>query len=69
MERNDLKVHLHEIFDIRFFSSKASSWAPDQAPELFSNINSNSPRYPNLKVIPGIIRIRGKKLFCHARAK
>ncbi len=39
-----LQVHLHEIFDISFFSSKASSWAPDQAPKLFSNINSNSPR-------------------------
>ncbi len=30
-----LKVHLHEIFDIRFFSSKASSWAPDQALNCF----------------------------------
>ncbi len=64
-----LKVHLHEIFDIRFFSSKASFWSPDQDPKLFSNINSNSPRYSNLKVIPRIIRIRGRKFFCHARAK
>ncbi len=64
-----LKVHLHEIFDIRFFSSKASSWSPDQDPKLFSNTNSKSPRYSNSKVIPRIIRIRGNKLFCRARAK
>jgi hypothetical protein len=64
-----LKAHLHEIFNIRFFSSKASSWVPDQAPKLFLNINLNSPRYSNLKVIPRIIRIRRKKLFCHAWAK
>ncbi len=66
---DQLKVHLHEIFDIHFFSSKASFWSPDQDPKLFSNINSNSPRYSNLKVILRIIRIRGKTFFCHARAK
>jgi hypothetical protein len=64
-----LKVHVHEIFDIRFFSSKASFWSPDQDPKLFSNINSNSPRYSTSKVNPRIIRIRGKTFFCHARAK
>jgi hypothetical protein len=36
-----LKVHLHEIFDIRFFSSKASSWSPDKDPKLFLNTNLN----------------------------
>ncbi len=49
-----------------FFSSKASSWSPDQDPKLFLNINSKSPRYLNSKVIPRMIRIRGKKLFCRA---
>jgi hypothetical protein len=31
------------------------------------NINSDLPRYSNSKVIPRIIRIRGRKFFCHAR--
>jgi hypothetical protein len=69
LETVPLKVHLHKIFDLRFFSSKASSWSPDQNPKLFSNINSKSPRYSNSKVIPRIIRIRGKKLFCRVRPK
>jgi hypothetical protein len=30
--------------------------------------SSNLPRYSNSKVIPRIIRIRGTKFFCHARA-
>jgi hypothetical protein len=63
-----LKVHLHEIFDINFFSSKASSWSLDSYPRLFSYINSNLPRYSNSKVIPPIIRIC-RKTFCQARAK
>jgi hypothetical protein len=62
------KVHLHRIFGFRFFSSKARSWSPDSFSRLFFNINSNSPRYSNSKVIQRISRIRGKKFFCHARA-
>jgi hypothetical protein len=40
-----LKVHLHEIFDFWFFSSKVSTWSPDSHPKFVSNIKSNSPRY------------------------
>ncbi len=40
-----LKVHLHEIFDFCFFSSKAPTWSPDSYPKFVSNIKSNSPRY------------------------
>jgi hypothetical protein len=42
-----LKVHLHEIFDFCFFSSKAPTWSPDSYPKFVSNIKSNSPRYSN----------------------
>jgi hypothetical protein len=62
-----LKVHLHEILDFCFFSYKASLWSPDFNPSILSNINSNSPRYSNSKVILHIIRTRGIKFFCHAR--
>jgi hypothetical protein len=40
-----LKVHLHEIFDLWFFSSKEPTWSPDSYPKFVSNIMSNSPRY------------------------
>jgi hypothetical protein len=43
----DLKGTLARDFRHSFFSSKASFWSPDQDPKLFSNINSNSPRYSN----------------------
>jgi hypothetical protein len=49
---------LAQNFRHSFFSSKSSSWSPDQNPKLYSNINS---RYSNLKVIPRIIRICEKK--------
>jgi hypothetical protein len=42
-----LKVHLHEIFDFFFFSSKAPTRSPDSYPKFVSNIKSNSPRYSN----------------------
>jgi hypothetical protein len=52
IHRLHVKVHLHEIFrSCFFFSSKAPSWSPDSYPRLFSNINSNSPKNTNLKVI------------------
>jgi hypothetical protein len=65
-----LKVHLHEIFNICFFSiSKASSWSRDSYPRLFWKINLNSPRYSNLKLILRIIGRCGKTFFCQARPK
>ncbi len=42
-----LKVHLHEIFDFCFFSSKTPTWSPDSYPKFVSNIKSNSTRYSN----------------------
>ncbi len=63
-----LKVNLHEILDFRFLSEKECSWSPDFYPSILLNINSNSPRYSNSKVIPRTIRIRGTKFFCNARA-
>jgi hypothetical protein len=67
--RSYLKGTLARDFRPSFFSIKSKLLAHDQAPKLILNINLNSPRYSNLKAIPRIIRIRGKKLFCHARAK
>jgi hypothetical protein len=47
LSRNTLKVHLHEIFDFCFFSSKTPTWSPDSYPKFVSNLKSNSPRYSN----------------------
>ncbi len=51
-----LKVNLHEIFNLWFFSHR--NLVPDSDPKFFSNINSNSQRYSNLKAVLHIIRIR-----------
>jgi hypothetical protein len=59
----DLKVHLHEIFDLSFFSSIDPIWDPVSGSKKFSNLNVNSPRYSNSKGIRRSIRIRGKKFF------
>jgi hypothetical protein len=37
---------------MQFFSSKHVSRPPDSYPKAVSNINSNSPRYSNSKLIP-----------------
>jgi hypothetical protein len=37
---------------MQFFSSKQVSRPPDSYPKAVSNINSNSPRYSNSKLIP-----------------
>jgi hypothetical protein len=47
-----LKGQCHEIFCMQFFSSKHVSRPPDSYPKAVSNINSNSPRYSNSKLIP-----------------
>ncbi len=39
------QVHLHEVFNMRFFSSKKSTRYPDSSAKFFSNTKSNSPRY------------------------
>ncbi len=45
-----------------------NTWSPDSVPELFSNINLNSPRYSTLKLFPHYVRICGNQYFCQARA-
>jgi hypothetical protein len=47
-----LKLHLHEIFELCFFPEKQPPGSADSDPRTFSNINSNSTRYLNLKIIP-----------------
>jgi hypothetical protein len=49
---NVIKEQCHEIFCMQFFSSKHVSRPPDSYPKAVSNINSNSPRYSNSKLIP-----------------
>jgi hypothetical protein len=58
-----LKVHVHEIFDFGFFSSKAYSSCRDSYFGIFFNIILHLPRYLNLKVIPRILIINGKKFI------
>ncbi len=53
-----LKVHLHEIFVIWFFSSKEPIWSLDSYSKFLLNIDSYSPSYSTFKVIPRIIRQR-----------
>jgi hypothetical protein len=65
----EVKGTLARDFQHSFFSSKASSWSPDSYLRLFSNIDSNSPRHSNSKVILHIIRINRNKFFAQAGAK
>jgi hypothetical protein len=44
-QRTFLKGQCHEIFDLRFFSSNKTPWAPDSWAKAFLNSASNSPRY------------------------
>jgi hypothetical protein len=47
-----LKGWWHEIFCTQFFASKLVPQAPYSYTKAVLNINSNSPRYSNLKLIP-----------------
>ncbi len=55
-------------FSASVFFIKSMLLVPWSFSRLFLNIKSNSLRYSNSKVIPRIIRIRGKNFFCHVRA-
>jgi hypothetical protein len=58
------KVHTSAwYFYPMVFSSNILIWSPDSYPELFSNLNSISPRYLNLKLIPPITPICGFNCF------
>jgi hypothetical protein len=46
-----LKGPCHEIFDLRFFSSNHSIWAPDPRAKAFLHMASNSRRYSTKKSI------------------
>ncbi len=56
-------MHLQEIFDFTFNSSKALLWSPDSCPKLFSYMNLILPRYSNSKIILHIIRTHGNNFF------
>jgi hypothetical protein len=58
-----IKGTLARDFGLPFFIIKRMLLAPDFYPSILLNINSNSPRYSNSKVIPRIIRIREQKFF------
>ncbi len=47
-----LKGQCQEIFCMRFVASKFVPQPPDSYPKAVLNINSNSPRYSNSKLIP-----------------
>jgi hypothetical protein len=56
-----LKIHLHKIFDLCFFSSiviRIVVSSPYSYPKFVLNIKSTSWTYSNLKLILRIIRIR-----------
>jgi hypothetical protein len=49
-----LKGQCHEIFDLRFFTSNNTPWAPDSRTKAFFNSASNLPRYDrfsNAKIV------------------
>jgi hypothetical protein len=62
-----IKGTLARDFRPQFFSSIDPIWDPVSGSKKFSNLNGNSPRYSNSKVIRRSIRIRGKKFFFRVR--
>jgi hypothetical protein len=63
-----LKVHLHDIFYLRFFASKEPTWSPELYPKSTLNMKTFSPSYSNLQLIQHNQRICGEKnRLCQAR--
>jgi hypothetical protein len=49
-----LDLHIFEIFDLWFFSSNNTIWAPDSRVQAFSNMASNWRSYQQSRLHSGV---------------